>query len=61
MNEIFLFSFFVWRRRRLVTINNNEKKMQLPVLLYIKITKVLNWKNYAMYFSKHDERILKFK
>ena len=61
MNEIFIFSFFVWRRRRLVTINNNEKKMQLPVLLYIKITKVLNWKNYAMYFSKHDERILKFK
>ena len=59
MNEIFIFSFFV--RRRLVTINNNEKKMQLPVLLYIKITKVLNWKNYAMYFSKHDERILKFK
>ena len=61
MNEIFIFSFFVWRRRRLVTINNNEKKMQLPVLLYIKLTKVLNWKNYAMYFSKHDERILKFK
>ena len=58
MKEIFIFSFFFLKSNCIYVLCNHQKKMLSS--LYIKITKVLNWKNYAMNFLERVERMTYF-